>query len=125
MKRKLLRIVLVLVVLLIMAGAAIYLWPQDRITEASWQKIRLGMSETDVEEILGRSGLKVEEGKQIYEDLKKQLGKEPFIREDILLAEPDTFGVLNDLPPRKVWLGRRRRPADATFLERLRDWLGW
>lgn len=144
MKRKLLRTVLVLAVLLLIAGTAIYLWPQDPITEASWQKIRLGMSETDVEEILGRPGLSDKEGKQQYEALMKQLGKEPFIPEGDLLAEPDNIDVL-DVPPTKVWLGRRGlmschidetgritakvfmgwRPAEPTFLERLRDWLGW
>jgi len=55
MKRKLKWIAAVLAVLLLGFGTALLLWPRDRIGAESWQKIRIGMTESEVENILGSS----------------------------------------------------------------------
>ncbi|HMF17276.1 MAG TPA: hypothetical protein VKE98_08730 [Gemmataceae bacterium] len=57
MKRKLKWIAAVLSVLLLGFGAALLLWPRDRITAESWKQIQIGMSEKEVEDILGRPGV--------------------------------------------------------------------
>jgi hypothetical protein len=56
MKRKLKWLAIVLAVLLLGFGTALLLWPRDRITAESWQKIRIGMTENEVAEILGGPG---------------------------------------------------------------------
>ena len=57
MKRKLKWTAVVLAVLLLGFGAAIFLWPRDRITAESWEKIQLGMTVEEVQDILGGPGL--------------------------------------------------------------------
>ena len=48
MKRKLKLLAIVLAVSLLGFGTALLLWPRDRITAESWQKIRIGMTEDEV-----------------------------------------------------------------------------
>ena len=57
MKRKLKWIAVLLIVLLAGMAAALFLWPRDQITLESWKKIRIGMTENQVEEILGVPGM--------------------------------------------------------------------
>ena len=57
MKRKLKWLAIVLAVALLGFGTASLLWPRDRITAESWQKIRIGMTEKEVEGVLGEPGL--------------------------------------------------------------------
>jgi hypothetical protein len=57
MKRKLKWLAIVLVVLLLGFGTALFLWPRDRITAESYEQICIGMTEKEVEDILGSSGL--------------------------------------------------------------------
>jgi hypothetical protein len=131
--------------LLLLASGALFLLPRDRITQASWEKIRTGMTEKEVEEVLGGPGMDQETFQDHCDTLEKQLGKRPFITIDgICLMEPVSGPML--VPNKsKIWLGRRGaieiqfdndgkvffrgfrgiRPADPTFLESVRDWLGW
>jgi len=57
MKRKLKWLAIVLAVSLLGFGTALFLWPRDRITAESWQKIQIGMTEEEVAEILGGPGM--------------------------------------------------------------------
>ena len=135
MKRKLKWIAVVLAVLLLGFGTALFLWPRDRITAESWKQIRIGMTEKEVEEILGGPAISPEEYKVRTQALAK-IGRLPNVslwREG--LGKPD-----------KNWIGRRggfmqigfdRRghvcwknycewqSLAPTFLGRLGEWLGW
>lgn len=61
MKRKLKWIGVVLVVLVIGLGVVLFLLPRDRITVESWKQIRIGMTEKEVEGLLGASAMNGEE----------------------------------------------------------------
>jgi hypothetical protein len=61
MNRKLKWLAIVLAVSLLGFGAALLLWPRDRITAESWQKIRIGMTEKEVEEMLNKAGISFSE----------------------------------------------------------------
>ena len=130
MKRKLKWMAVVLVVLLLGTGVAFFLWPRDKITRESCAKVRIGMTAEEVEAILGKSG------KTYTEHLADFAGLEN------LMGEPIRGPCLN--PNATFWLGRRGiieitfernlvankiflwiGPANPTFLDRLRDWLGW
>jgi hypothetical protein len=144
MKRKLKWIVLVLAVLLLGFGAALLLWPRYRITAESWQKIRIGMTEDEVVEILGGAGINRHEDDGQFERLAKELGRPPFEFEDLILEEPEGKEVVVHQRV-KVWTGRRGmiviffdqdnhvcwkrfrgvRWINGGVLDRLRDWLGW
>ena len=141
MKRKRVKIALVLTILFVVAGGAILLWPRDRITVQSYEKIRVGMTLKDVEAILGGPGISVEEYLHI-----EGLRQNPPQGDGILLNEPErTDAVIAQITEAKVWFGRRGylevqfdnkgqarwkywmgwRLNDPTFIERVRDWLGW
>ena len=144
MKRKLKWLAAVLAVLLLGFGTALFLWPRDRITQAAWQKIRIGMTEKEVEHILGGPGISVEEYLHIQ---GFWLGTDRMpVGEGIILDEPErTDAVIAQITEAKVWFGRRGylevqfdnkgqarwkywmgwRLNDPTFIERMRDWLGW
>jgi hypothetical protein len=137
MKRKLKWIAVVLVVLSVGLGVALFLWPRDSITRSNWDKIQIGMTEEQVKAILGGPGITDGE----YEIAIAE-GRFPFVHNDVTLEEPEWNGErLGDL---KVWIGQnavigiqfreggvvRRifqgiRRSDPSFLDRLRDWLGW
>ena len=141
MKRKLKWTAAVLAVLLLGLGAALLLWPRDRITPESWEKIEIGMTETRVEEILGRPGMSLEEFHVAFEHWEKS-GKAPIVN-GINFFEPQRrprCGVGSKI---KIWVGRRGH-MDIEFdlegqvtgkffygwqssnrIDRLRDWLGW
>jgi hypothetical protein len=145
MKRKLKWLALVLAVLLLGYGTALLLWPRDRITVESWQKIRIGMTEEEVAEILGEPGMSRAEDLAEYNRLLEELGRVPFEYEGPTLEEPDLWpGFL--VPSRhRIWNGRRgsiviqfdednhvwwkrfhgMRWINGGILDRLRDWLGW
>src|SRR5262249_28410782 len=153
MKRKLKWLAICVAVSLVAFGTALFLWPRDRITAESWKKIRFGMSEKEVEGILGEVGMsEAEFDARFYPALAdaqdialaKKKGMEPFIWgwEDFSLAEPERLAFDSALS--KYWSCRRGfmiiqfdkdhvirkvfqqwRPADPTFLDHLRDWLGW
>jgi hypothetical protein len=150
MKRKLKWLAIVLAVSLLGFGTALLLWPRDRITAESWQKIRIGMTEDEVAEILGGPGLSWEEHSTQYGRLEKELGRAPFEQEDPWLQEPELwFRHLHrariDWDRVKVWTGRRgiieirfdeashvcwkhfqgARWNNGNILDRLCDWLGW
>jgi hypothetical protein len=144
MKRKLKWIGVSLVVLVLGFGTALLLWPRDRITAESWQKIRIGMTEDEVAEILDNPGMTDEEALAQYVALEKELGRPPFENEGPRMEEPKE-------PPRhlvtgsRIWSGHRGiifvefdqenrvcckefqggRWINAGVLDRLRDWLGW
>jgi hypothetical protein len=138
MKRKLKWLAIVLAVSLLGFGTALFLWPRDRITAQSWQKIQIGMTEDEVAEILGGPGLNWRDG---GEALKKQASE---FRNDkgVYIEQEYFFSVLGEYD--KMWIGRRGyitiyfepegqvitkmfqgwRSAEPSFLDRLRDWLG-
>jgi hypothetical protein len=144
MKRKLKWLAIVLAVSLLGFGTVLFLWPRDRITVASWEKIRIGMTEKEVEDILGEPGLSYQEYLDQYAALEKKIGKEPFIPDGVQFWEPRVPGQWK-LDMTKSWIGRsglmdiqfdeaghvkwkvlaQWRPANPTFIEHLRDWLGW
>jgi hypothetical protein len=142
MKRKLARTTLVLTVLLLVAGGALFLWPKDRITKESWEKIRVGMRQKELETILGGPGISVEEW-DAQHALRQKL-RAPFIPTGVFLMEPDSIDhFVNTVG--KVWTGRYGgiriefderghvsgkifegwRSSDPTFLNHVRDWLAW
>jgi hypothetical protein len=140
MKRKLKWLAIVLAVSLLGFGTALLLWPGDRITAESWQKIRIGMTEKEVVGILGRPGMSHEEAEVQYDRLKKELGPPAFEFEDLSAEGNWLFGRTG-----KIWTGRRGRIEiefdqdnhvcwkafqggrwiNGGILDRLRDWLGW
>jgi hypothetical protein len=143
MKRKLKWLAIVLAVSLLGFGTALLLWPRDRITVESWQKIRIGMTAEEVAEILGGPGTRLEEYRTEFDRLEKELGQPPFESEGLGLEEPRGKWVV---PERvKVWAGRRGRILfeldqdnhvswkefdggrwiNGSILDRVRDWLDW
>ena len=135
MKRKLKWIAILLIVLLAGTAAALFLWPRDRITAESWQKIRIGMTKQEVEDILGSSGSSLDE-----------FVAKPFIPNEFSLLEPDYYAAIliigQDEGQDKYWLGRhgmisivfdreghvggkRFQGRRSDFWDGLRDWLGW
>jgi hypothetical protein len=143
MKRKLKWLAIVLAVSLLGFGTALLLWPRDRITAESWQKIRIGMTENEVAEILGGPGMSSKEAEAENERLQKELGRPPFVNEDRWAEEPE--GKLPLGSTVKIWRGRRGiiiidldkdnhvywkqfqgvRWSNGSTFDRLRDWLGW
>jgi hypothetical protein len=144
MKRKLKWLAIVLAVSLLGFGTALLLWPRDRITAESWQKIRIGMTEDEVAEILGGQGMSYEEYWAQYDRREKELGRRPFEIEELGMEEPEARRhFVQDRV--KVWTGRRGSIAieldqdnhvcwkhfqgyrwiNGGILDRLRDWLGW
>jgi hypothetical protein len=61
MKRKLKWLAIVLAVSLLGFGMALFLWLRDRISAKSWRYIEIGMTENQVEEILGGPGMSWEQ----------------------------------------------------------------
>ena len=140
MKRKLKWLAIVLAVSLLGFGTALLLWPRDRITVESWQKIRIGMTENEVAEILGNPGMNYE---KFTAQWLEKLGRALFEIEDPTLEEPEGKGVVGDRV--KIWTGRRgiigieldqdshvrwklfrgAQWINGSILDRLRDWLGW
>jgi hypothetical protein len=135
MKRKLKWMAVVLAVLVMGLGAALFLLPRDRITRESWERIRLGMTEKEVEAILGEPGKNMKdffEGIIIEGKIPYKVKGNPFQE-----GESSVYG--------KIWLGRRgimaidfdldwqvtrktfreAHSADPTLIDNLRDWLGW
>jgi hypothetical protein len=140
MKRKLRWLAIVLAVLLLAFGTALFLWPRDRITEESWKMIRIGMTRAEVEHILGRSGMSYHDFVTQYNQFEEEMG---FVDEGVRLEEPESFWP-DDKNNARFWWGRGLlriqfneqgevankvfraiRPAEPAFLDRLRDWLGW
>jgi hypothetical protein len=110
-----------LVVLFVGFGAALYLWPRDRITAESYEQIRVGMTEKDVEDILGGPGKKppftsngifVRRG--VAETFSFWIGRNGFIE-----IEFDNDRRVIDKYFHKV------QSSDPISIDRLRDWLGW
>ena len=138
MKRKLKWLAIVPAVSLLGFGTALLLWPRDRITVESWQKIRIGMTEEEVAEILGGPGVSYEKDAAQYVRLANELGRPPYEFEDPMRGGLFWHGD-------KVWVGRRGiivielnqddhvcwkifqgvRWINGGILDRLRDWLGW
>jgi hypothetical protein len=132
-KRKLKWLVIVLAVSLLGFGTALLLWPRDRITAESWQKIRIGMTEDEVAGILGKPT------KTEILTLKTWQWEDPH------LEEPADKGLFVVGERDKLWSGRRGmieiefdqenrvcwksfrgvRWINEGILDRLRDWLGW
>jgi len=136
MKRKLKWPAIVLAVLLLGFGTALLLWPRDRITAESWEKIEIGMTENQVEEILGGPGMSLDEWEVFIKTMKF-----PFSE----LTEPNNGWWIGDAKACKYWTSQRgcmqvnfdpqgnvsgkafwrSLEPSPSFIDRLRDWLGW
>jgi hypothetical protein len=121
MKRKLKWTAVVLAVLLLGFGAAIFLWPRDRITAESWEKIRIGMTSEEVEKILGGPGIKapftsqrMKAGPQVPPTIHFWLGRNGFIE-----IEFDNDGRVMDKYFHEI------HDSESNIVDRLREWLGW
>jgi hypothetical protein len=136
MKRKLKWPAIVLAVSLLGFGTALLLWPRDRITAASWKRIRVGMTEKEVEGILGRPGINREEYEEQHEELTKTLDQgakvllgflwNPQIKTQVWIGDRG-IGVIQYAPGGHV--GRILpfvpiKHSEPSFIDRLRDWLG-
>jgi len=135
MKRKLKWLAIVLAVSLVGFGTALLLWPRDRITPESWRQIEIGMTENQVEKILGGPGTSWKES--WFWDTDQ------FPLSDQILVEPN-YGVwiLDILKRHKNWTSQRGcmqiefdlqghvsgkafwPSANGSFI-RFPDWLGW
>jgi hypothetical protein len=143
MKRKLKWLAIVVAVLLLGFGAALLLWPRDRITAESWQRVRIGMTEDEVVGILGSPATTTyEEADAQYRQLEKELDRAPWEFEGPILEEPAGKFVVGETG--KIWNGRRGiiaidldqnnhvcrktfhggRWINGNIFDRLRDWLG-
>ena len=139
MKRKLKWTAVVLAVSLVGFGTALFLWPRDGVTAESWKQIQIGMTEKEVEDILGEAGMTQEK----FATCLKALEKNGKVRE---LDNRRKSGVAaNGVDNRKYWIGRRGcieigfdppdqvsvkyfcelRSANPSLIDRLRNWLGW
>ena len=136
MKPKLKWLAIVLAVSLLGFATALLLWPRDRITAESWQKIRIGMTEEEVTEILGGPGINVEDFWSEYWLKKKKQGLSlaGFSHEGAVVTEAATYwvgrsgliGIEFDEDGRVT--GKIFRTVESTrqsFLDPIRDWLGW
>jgi hypothetical protein len=115
------------VILLLGLGAAFLLWPRDRITGESHDMIHMGMTEKEVEDILGGPGIPYQEATQITGALNRLE----------LIDQARKWDSKNT----KTWLGQRgimnvefdqggkvkatAFTREPHFLDPLRDWLGW
>src|SRR5262249_47404712 len=111
-------------------------------TAESWQKIRIGMTVEEVEDILGAPRITSEEWEAQHRALRERIGKEPFISDGIVLEEPKAF-LWEKV---KCWIDPRRgimqiqfdeaghvsaklfqggQYSDLNFIELLHDLLGW
>jgi hypothetical protein len=142
MKRKLKWIGVVLVLLVLGFGTVLFLLPRNRITVEAWQQIRLGMTKEEVESILGGPGIPCAEFLAQNARIEKAIGKPHLLNDGKRLMEPEWLKFDEDKI--KVWFAGRGliaidfdqgfvkgkvfegvRSADPSFLDRLRDWLGW
>ena len=127
MKRKLIWIGVILTVPLLAAGGVFLLWPQDRITLASWEKIHSGMAEKEVEALLGEPGIYCK-----WEDMFPLVptGKVEFHRlianEDCKIWEGQSGIIGIQFDPQGNVRGKFRiMTRDGNIWDRLRDWLSW
>src|SRR5262245_48562571 len=109
MNRKLKWLAIVFAVSLLGFGTALFLLPRDRITAESWQKIRIGMTEEEVAEILGSTGMNYWEFSAQYEQLEEELVPAPWELKNPkpILEAPAGRHLLVDWDRVKVWSGRR------------------
>jgi hypothetical protein len=125
MKRKLEWLAMVLAVSLLGFGTALLLWPRDRITAESHDMIRMGMTEKEVEDILGGPGIPYQEAAQIAGerlDLIDQARKWDSKNTKIWLGQRGVMTVEFDQGGEVKATAFAREPH---FLDPLRDWLGW
>jgi hypothetical protein len=144
MKRKLKWIGVVLVVLVLGFGTALFLWPRDRITVKSYKQIRIGMTEKEAQEVLGGPGVNVDVAEGQWDRLEAQMGKPPLVLKKFQLQEgPWHWKFVPEST--NVWIGRsgiiwiefdkdclvkatyfqEAQSTEPNFIDRIRDWLGW
>jgi hypothetical protein len=105
--------VLTLTAILICLGIGLFVLPRDRVTKANLERIKKGMTVTEVEEILGRGTLYPAKCDANYLSLAWE-GAE-------LQIIVSFYG-----PEQRVFLyGGYSPESNCSFLGRLRSWLGW
>jgi hypothetical protein len=129
MRRRLLRIALILLVLLFLAGAVLLLWPRDRITRASFKEIRIGMTEREVESLLDGRGSN-RKSAELFPFMNGNLQNIDFetcqwlFPGDFKIWEGSRGAIALQFDPGGnvrglLWIGRR----DESIWDRLRAWL--
>jgi hypothetical protein len=140
MKRNLIKIGVVLAALVLAVCASFLLWPQDRITKASFLKMQTATTEKEVEAVLGGPGVNFQEVEAHIKALEKP-------NDNIICYTQEKLCYPKPLKPiERFWPGRNgimsirinpktgiiyfqqfmtTRSLETTFLDRLRDWLGW
>ena len=134
MKRKRVIISVVFVLLLVGIGCAYVLLPKNKITAASWKQIQLGMTQSQVEDILGGPGV------PLNEDIVEIVDRLKIIDFGELLQQKDGVGKtqlhwisrngcievnFDDTGHVRCKYFQEWKCADSNFLDRVRDWLGW
>jgi len=133
MKRKLKWIGAILALLLVGLGLALLFWPRDRITVDSWKQIRFGMTEKEVENVLGGPGSRHGNMWNYMDALGIEPGKwfaepNPHILDESNLTWIGRNGFMQiRYDERRHVIGKYFREFLSTrsFIDRLRDWLGW
>jgi hypothetical protein len=133
MKRKLKWMAVALVILLVGFGTALFLLPRDRITYGSVQKIQFGMTETEVEGIFGGPGMNSDDER--FAAMKDERGMNNMrlfldwrmgewwgTESKVWQGQSAIIGVYFD---RKGHVSGMRFCGRSSYLDRIRDWLGW
>lgn len=133
MKRKRVIISAVLMLLLVGFGGAYVLLPKNKINAASWKQIQLGMTHSQVEDVLGGPGLN-------EADASKTVFKMRIIGFGDVLESTNSFGKtqlywISQNGVMEVYFGdsglvtgkqfTEWKCVDSNFLDRVRDWFGW
>jgi hypothetical protein len=128
MKRKRIWLGTFLILFLLGVGA-FFLWPRDRITPESYEKIKIGMTDKEVESILGSPGVQ----KKWNSFVPLPGAGEKVVIEHCLVGQDCNFWesrrcvIALQFDEARIVTGRLSvtRSPHRNLWERLWDWLGW